>query len=81
MQRIGLAFILWEIFDLAHYDTSAEDFARIQSKGIQMYVSCAFKNILDIAIQLCTVKIKYIFVQKRSGQILSFNKMKTTNCS
>ena len=34
MQRIALTFMLREIFDLAHYDTSTEDFARVQAKGI-----------------------------------------------
>ena len=34
MQRIALTFMLREIFDLAHYDTSTEDFARVEAKGI-----------------------------------------------
>ena len=42
-----------------------------------MYVSCVFKNILNITTQLCTVKIKYIFVQKREADtFFSFYKIK-----
>ena len=34
MQRTGLTFMLREIFDLAHYDTSTKDFVSFQAKGI-----------------------------------------------
>ena len=46
MQKIGLMFMLREIFDVAHYHTSKEDFVQIKAKGTLIenfnYLNVAF---------------------------------------
>ena len=59
MQRIGLTFILREIFDLAHYNVCV----MCIQKNVHSHVYS--KNILNLTKHLSTVNIKYISVPKR----------------
>ena len=63
IKRIRFTFTLREIFDVAHYNISAEEFVKIWVfKSIFEVYS---KPIFNLSTQIYIVQIKYVFVQKR----------------